>query len=372
MDTTVSLLRGRGIEVDVFTGDDVPSMRRTPLGYIDSRRARRALKARLDRFRPDVVHLHNFYHLLSPGILETIAAHRQHHPVRVIMTAHDFHLVCPSSGMLHVRRGDPRPADADRLGDTGYLLTRRWDERGMTHSMLKLAQHIWNYRLHRRRGIIDCVICPSRFLEGVLSKFDLPTVFVPHPVPEPHRGDGRPTGELRLVFAGRVGPEKGLVTLLEALPAAFPGRLTIVGDGPQLERCRAVTRRRGLEAIVELTGRLSHDDTMAVVGRSHVLVLPSVCYENHPLSLLEALAAGTNILVSDLGGMREIVADAGVGFVFDPRDPRSLRQALARIVDAFRDGTLNGFDVSGFLRQRGTEAYVDRLVETFGRETGRV
>ena len=370
MDTTVSLLRDRGVDVELFTGDDVPAMRRTPLGYLDSSRARRALATRLERFDPDVVHLHNFYHLLSPGILQTISVHRRRRPLRVVMTAHDYHLVCPSSGLLHVCNGSLRSADVDRLGDATYLLTRRWDERGMAHSMLKLAQHVWNYRMHRRREVIDCVICPSRFLEGVFARNGLPTLWLPNPAPAGRRSGPRPADAVRLVFTGRVGPEKGVAEFLETLPADFPGGFTIVGDGPQLARCRAVVQRRGLDSIVEFTGRLPHDEALAVVARSHVLVLPSLCVENHPMSLLEALAAGTNILASNLGGMREIVETAGVGFVFDPHDPPDLCRALDRVVAAFREGTLNDFDASAFLQERGEQAYVDRLVEAFGREPG--
>lgn len=368
MDTTTTLLRNRGIDVDVFTGDDVPALRRTPLGYLDSSRARRALASRLARFDPDVVHLHNFYHLLSPGILQTISTRRRRRPLRVVMTAHDYHLVCPNSGLFHVRRGSLRCADADRLGNAMYLLTRRWDERGMTHSMLKLAQHFWNYRVHRRRKVIDCVICPSRYLQEVFARHGLPTLLLPHPAPVRRRAESRPSDALRLVFAGRVDREKGVAEFLETLPADFPGSVTVVGDGPQLARCRAIVRRRGLVPIVEFTGRLSHDEAVAVVGRNHVLILPSLLVENHPMSLLEALAAGTNILVSNLGGMREIVESAGVGFVFDPLDPSDLCRALDRVVAAFREGTLNDFDVSAFLGQRGEQAYVDRLVEAFGHE----
>jgi len=153
MDTTSSLLRDRGIDVELFTGDDVPAMRRTPLGYLDSSRARQALATRLESFDPDVVHLHNFYHLLSPGILQTISVRRRRRPLRVVRTAHDYHLVCPNSGLLHVYHGSLRCADVDRLGDATYLLTRRWDDRGRTHSMLKLPQHFWNYRVHRRRKV---------------------------------------------------------------------------------------------------------------------------------------------------------------------------------------------------------------------------
>lgn len=362
MDATVRLLRERGLEADTFTADDVPGLRRTPRSYIDSPAARRALARRLAELRPDVVHLHNYYHLLSPGILAALSAYR---PLRVVMTAHDYHLVCPNAGLFSVRRGAPRPADERRLASLGYVLGRRWDARGLAHSLLKTAQHVWNYRVLRRRRVIDCLLCPSRYLQGIAARHGLPARFVPHPAPRPMPGRAgpRPQDALHLVFAGRVEPEKGLVEFLEALPAGFAGRLTIVGDGSRVERCRAVCRARGLAA--RFTGQVSRDEAMSVIARGHVLVLPSLLAENHPMVLVEALALGTNILVCDLGGMREIVEDAGVGFRFTAGDPEGLALALSRVEAAFRDGSLNRFDASGFLGDRSEHLYTERLLAAY-------
>ena len=169
-----------------------------------------------------------------------------------------------------------------------------------------------------------------------------------------------------MVFAGRIEREKGVVELLEHWPAAFGGRLTIVGDGSLLGRCRAVCERRKLEDRVEFTGHVPNDRARSIIERSHVVVLPSLWVENHPVSLLEALAGGTNILVSNLGGMREIVEESGTGFVFDPDDPASLAAALNRITERFRQGTLNEFDASAFLADRSPDRYLQRVLDAYG------
>ena len=365
METTVSLLRAAGIDVEVFTSDDVESVRPTPLSYIDSRRCGRALARVMARFRPDVVHLHNFYHVLSPGILAVVGVYRRDHRLRVVMTAHDYHLACPNAGLFHVRRGRYHHADVDHLQSLAYLLSRRWDERSVGYSLLKTLQHLWNYRVHDRRRVIDCILCPSRFLRDVVSRLGLATALVPYPIPDVRQNAARPTDELELVFAGRVEREKGVAEFLELMPADFSGRLTIVGEGSQLKRCRAVCRHRGLESRVDFAGRLPRADVLELIGRSHVLVLPSLWVENHPMSLLEALACGTSILVSDLGGMREIVDDSGVGFTFAPGDAAGLAASLEQISEAFRAGTLNGFDASAFLDARSESRYLDAILATY-------
>jgi glycogen(starch) synthase len=200
----------------------------------------------------------------------------------------------------------------------------------------------------------------------VVSRLGLTTALVPYPVPEVNRSAARPTDELQLVFAGRVEREKGVAEFLERMPADFSGRLTIVGEGEQLKRCRAVCRQRHLESRVVFTGRLPHAETLAIIARSHVLVLPSLWVENHPMSLLDALACGTNILTSDLGGMREIVDDSGIGFTFAPGDSAGLAASLDRISQAHRDDTLNRSDASAFLEARSEPRYLDALLAAYG------
>lgn len=365
IEMTMALLRSRGIEVDLFTADDVKGHRRTPLSYIESGVCKKALAERLATYQPDVVHLHNFYHELSPGILAVLDSYRNQHSARIVMTAHDHHLVCPNSGMCHYRRGKMRPAEASRLASIAYLLTNRWDERSIAHSLLKLLQHVWNYRIHKRRRVIDSVLCPSRYLKSMLDTVGLPTKLLPLPAPHPTGASSKPDGPLRMVFSGRVEPEKGLAEFLESLPESFPGQLTVVGEGADLDRCRDICSRRGIQQRVEFVGRRPHDETMSIVGASHLLILGSRCAENYPMSVLEALSLGTNVLVSNFGGTKEIVETSGVGFMFDPFAPGSVESSLDDVAAIFDRGELNQFDVSAFLSERTEERYVQGLLDVY-------
>ena len=359
-------LAARGHEVLVFTSEDVPGYRRTPLGYVDSRACRHALEAKLNQFIPEVVHLHNFYHELSPGILATLRAWKNRTGGRVVMTVHDFHIVCPNAGMRYFRGGKPRIAALDRRLTLGQILGRRWDHRGFGYSALKILQHVWNYRLLKRRRVIDLFISPSRFLKSMLECNGLTVVWLPNPAPAPaiHKPERSPD-ELHLAFVGRVEPEKGLAEFLAALPANFPGRLEIVGDGSALAACREVVSDRKLEHCVEFVGIVDRDEALRRIARAQVVVLPSRCPENSPVSLVEALACGTSILTSDMPGGKEIVSDSGVGETFDIDNPDDLVRALSKIVADFKRGTLNKFDVTDFLQQRDEQNFIDRIIELY-------
>lgn len=371
---TIDLLRSRGIDTQLFTIDDVADSRLTPLRYLNSRPARTALRQRLGEFQPEVIHLHNFYHVLSPGILREIGAWKLTNRCCVVMTAHDYHLVCPNSGGMWCRgparsaanrRPIMHPIDIARVHSPAYVLTRRWDHRSLSHSMLKVIQHGWNYWLIDARRVIDTVICPSRFMERLVRHAGLRTNFLPHPAPAVEPAHHARYGPLRLVFAGRVEPEKGLREFLQILPGDFVGMLTIIGEGSELDRCRMIVDARGMNHQVEFLGRLPHAQTLAIIARCHSLVLPSLCLENYPLSVIEALATGTNILVCNHGGMKEIVDELGVGFTFTPMDEASLAQAIRGIERAHSDGSLNAFDVRTALSVHNADAHLNSLLNVY-------
>lgn len=365
MGRTVQLLRSAGWDVRTFTNSDLPDKRMTAKRYVSNGVATSALRRLLDEFRPHIVHLHNYYHHLSPGILSVLRRDKRRRGTRVLMTAHDFHLVCPNSGGNWFQ-GRLHLVDPDRMSSWRYLLTHRWDHRGRMYSWLKLAQFTWHYRLGRdARRVIDLVLCPSRFMQSMVDRIGLPTVHAPLPNPEP-TGDRPPrSATLTYVFAGRVEPEKGIVDFLRLMPVHFAGRLLIVGDGSDRSSAEAVVKERGLSDRVDFLGRRPHADTLTIIASANVAVLPSLYFENYPLSLIEALSAGTNLLVSDVGGMKEIVADSGVGRCFTPGDADGIAAAMDHIAAAHSTGTLNAFDASAFLDARTPAAYVSSLERAY-------
>lgn len=370
MARTLALLRAAGWDARPFTRADLPDQRLSPLRYLNNRVARRALRRALAEFQPDVVHLHNYYHLLSPGVLVDLDRYKAAAGARVVMTAHDYHLVCPNSGATWYRGVEPVPADLDRLRSCCYLLGHRWDRRGRPHSALKLLQHVWHYRRTDRRTVIDLILCPSRFMQAAVARLGRPTVWLPNPNPPALPAKVKRPDELTFVFAGRVEPEKGLVRFLELLPHDFGDRLLVVGDGLERPTAQRVVTRRGLGDQVAFLGRRPHSETLGIIAAAHVLVLPSRWDENYPLSLIEALAVGTNLLLADRGGMREIVEDAGVGYRFAPDDAAGLADRLQTIRAAHAAGALNGFDATAFLAGRDEAAYLDGVVQAYEGRAG--
>ena len=205
-------------------------------------------------------------------------------------------------------------------------------------------------------------------MQSAIEHSGRPTVHLPYPNPPVDMKRATRPSELTLIFAGRIEPEKGLVEFLKMLPVDFDGRFLVVGDGVDRTAAESIVQQRGFATRIEFLGRRPHAETMTLIAGAHVLVLPSRWYENYPLSMLEAIALGTNLLAADRGGMREIVDDAGVGFRFTPDDPASVAEQLERIATAHAAGTLNRFDASDFLTSRSEAAYIERLLQAYAGE----
>lgn len=360
----MDFLLDAGQDVDRFVGTHHPAAPTGPLAYIANKDACRNLRERLELFRPDVVHVHNFYHVLSPAILGELKRwKKQGSNRRVVMTAHDFHLVCPNPGFNRFKGSSPDPLPDSTSVPIGLLrlLTTKWDHRGWMHSWLRVAQHIWNYRLLRRHRVIDRVLAPSELLSHTLRRARIPAVHLPNPAPEVAGSrDVRPNDRLHLVFVGRLEPEKGLLEFLRHVPTEPRFRMSVVGDGTERTAIERLSTQRQL-ALTQ-RGRVPHDEAMLAIAHAHVLVLPSLCHENAPLVLLEALSLGTNILVNDRGGMREMVEEAGVGWRANMLDASSVEQALRSIEAARKAGTLNSFKRPKMLDLRSAKRWVPHLL----------
>jgi len=265
----------------------------------------------------------------------------------------------------------------DHLHDQAKLVAgralwlTRWDERSWAHSVLKAAQHAWNYQWHRRWRCLDAVICASAFLERSLRATGVPCVRIPDPLPDviPPRTIEPDRSNLRLVFCGRVEPEKGLAPFVKSVAGIEGWTLAVVGDGRELDRVRAVVTACGLDDRVVFHGRVSSRAAVEHIARADVLVLPSHCSENAPASMFEALACGTGLLVGNLGGMPEIVEESGVGLVFDPFDDTSTRLGLERAIETHLGGGVT-IDATAYLASRSIEKYLDRLELLYTGGTG--
>ncbi len=239
--------------------------------------------------RPDIVHLHNPYPLVSPSIV--LAAHA--YGVPVVQTVHNYRHVCASA--MYFRDGVP--CHECRGRSFAFPAVRHGCYRGSRAQSLVMATTL---AVHRSTWLsVDRFLAPTSAIAAHLKSYGVPATRVtvrPHAVADP--GSFEPGGE-GVLFAGRLSPEKGLGLLLDSWSPAL-GTLRVAGDGPM----------RSLVAPYWL-GQLDRAGVAAAIRASALVVVPSLAPDVHPTVVIEALAQGRPVLGTRLGGIPDLVGDAG-------------------------------------------------------------
>jgi glycosyltransferase involved in cell wall biosynthesis len=283
--------------------------------------ARRRLDELIRREKPDLAHLHNIHHQISPSILPVL----RRHGLPVVMTLHDLKLACPVYTCLS--RG--RVCVRCRGGRFHHCILQKCSKDSLGKSVLAAAERTLHRRILRGERRIDLFLSPSRFLAAKLRQMGVPGRFehLPHFVDTASiRPELEPPATPSMVYFGRLDRIKGLRTLLRAA-AGLPWPLTIIGDGemrPELERAaHAAPAGR-----IILRPHLEAEELRAAVRSASFAVLPSEWYENFPLSVVESFALGKPVVGARIGGIPELVRDGETGQLFAPGDAASLRSAL--------------------------------------------
>ncbi len=285
--------------------------------------ARRGIGEVLDDFAPDIVHLNNIYHQLSPSILRPIAKRG----IPAVLTLHDYKLACPTYQFL----ADGEICEACIGGHFSHAIRKRCNRGSLAASIASATE----LAVHTRFGAydsIDLFLCPSVFLSTQMERANVYPDRLRHNPnfvdlgkiePAQRPGDG-------IVFAGRLSHEKGVDVLIDAA-AALGEELHIAGSGPDA----AVLEERAASAGAKVTfhGRLATDELHELMRRSRVSVLPARWYENQPLSVLESYGCAVPVIASDLGGLPEIVVPGVTGDLVPPNDFDSLAAALKPYVE---------------------------------------
>jgi glycosyltransferase involved in cell wall biosynthesis len=287
-----------------------------------SGQARRRLAALVDEARPDVAHLHNVYHHISPAIIPLLARRG----VPVVLTTHDLKLACPAYQML----SDGEVCQRCRDGGLRQVVRHRCLKGSLALSSLVFVES----GLHRALGTyarhVDRFVTPSRFYLRLFAEWGFDPekfVHVPNAVDvDAFEADPRPGRHV--VYAGRLAPEKGVHTLLRAA-AASATPVLVLGTGP----AEADLRRVAAEAGTDVTwgGHRSGGALHDAIRSARATVLPSEWFENAPMSILESYALGTPVVGARIGGIEELVRDGETGRTFPSGDVDALAAVLREL-----------------------------------------
>ncbi|MET8252364.1 glycosyltransferase [Micromonospora sp. NPDC005197] len=308
VDSEIAQLTAAGVEVLPFirSSDEIPSMSKAakallPISPIWAPRAQQDLSRLITEHRPDVLHLHNPYPLISPWVVRT--AHR--HGVPVVQTVHNYRQVC-SSG-IYFRDGVICQDCKGRALGVPAIKHRCYRDSTAQSALMAttLAVHRGTWRS------VDRFIALTTAIADHLHDYGIPDdriVVKPNAVPDPGRpaplGDG-------FLYMARLSPEKGVDLLLDAWrrhPVGTLGTLRVAGDGELRPLVEAAAAER---PDVVYLGQLDRAGVRAAVEASAVVIAASMWHDVLPTVIIEALASGRPVLGTALGGIPYLVgADA--------------------------------------------------------------
>ena len=287
----------------------------------------RQLEEQILDFQPDVIHVHNFFYVASPGIFVVAARHQ----VPVVLTLHNYRLIC--AGALLLRNGLP----------CELCVHQQFPLHGVIHgcfggSPLKSAQLTLMTGIHKMLGTFRNKIAKyitltsfaqQKILDSSLQVTENQVVVKPNSVADRGFAEGATRQEFFL-FVGRLSEEKGIRVLLNAAENQ-PFKLEIIGEG-EPEMNEFVKEVAATHPNITFHGFQQQDFILEKLKNCLALVFPSVWYEGLPMTILEAFSTGTPVIASDQQNLNRIVTDQQTGLLFRTGNPESLAQTLRFLV----------------------------------------
>ena len=333
-----SELAASGVEVICLDQPDLVGHRSKIAGALQgiwNSTAERALRDLLRTLPPErtVVHVHGWAKALSPSIARPIADSK----LPAVYTIHEYFLFCPNGGFYNYKTRET--CQLEPLGMACW--STNCDSRNYARKLWRNVRLTIAHRVAGLREIFSDFVCISELQREIVESFvpDHARIHsISNPIAVGNLGPKADPTSGDFVFAGRLSPEKGCFLFAEAARKA--GIVPVfVGDGP----IAGELRKRFPEAVI--TGWQKPHDARAAMRAARALVFPSLWYEGQPLTVLEAKAMGTPVIVSDVCAGREAVEDRVTGLWFKSGDVDALARALTLLKD---DRTVREMSVASY------------------------
>lgn len=330
VDEEIQLLQQNGVQVvkyfisnDEIKIDGLVSKVKLGLNTIWSKTQYNKLKNIIISEKPDVVHFHNTFPLLSPSVYYACS----NLGVPVVQTLHNYRLVCPGAMLLRDSKICEKCIDSSLVNSIKYGCYRNSRVQTMPLSAMLYTHRFldtWNKR-------VDKYIALTDFAKGKFEQvgFDAKKITVkPNFIQQ--NSNSILEKDDSVVFVGRISKEKGLHLLLEAwskMGTELNIKLKVIGDGPHR---KTLEDKYSHLKNINFLGKLNSTDVLTYMSRAKYIIVPSVWYEGFPMTIVEAYSVNTPVISSNIGSLKEVVIDEVTGFHFENNNVNDLGTVLKK------------------------------------------
>ncbi len=288
--------------------------------------AKRRLRSLIEDTKPDIAHVRNVYHQLSPSVLSVL----KKMGIPSVLTVADYKMICPNYDMFY--KG--KVCEACKKGRFYHAVMKRCVRNSFAASgLLAIESTLHRFVLDSYKRNIDLFIAPSKFVRQKLVEAGFSEDQIVH---LPHFCDSSkyiPSYESDnyLVFFGRLDHRKGLLTLIKAM-RRLPTKLVIVGDGPEKSNLERYIEAEDISNVF-LVGYKSGEDLKSIIYRARFSILPSESNETFGHTVLESFACGKPVIASKIGALPELIREGENGHLFEPGNVGDLASKISDCIE---------------------------------------
>ena len=326
-----------------------------PFKIIYSREANKKIGEVIDKFQPDIVHMNNINFQLTPSIIYAVKKRN----IPLVQTVHDYQMICPNH--LLYSFSEAKPCDRCIKGSKWNCFKHSCIHGSKVKSLLGVIEAKL-YSFLKTYQKVDLYVCPSKFLEGKLLNaselYSGKTFTIHNFIERKHVPTQRECKEPYVVFVGRLSKEKGVELLAETAKLLPNQRFVVAGNGPDDACLKGISN-------VDLKGFLTGTELVDLMANAKLLLAPSVCYENCPLSILEAHSMGVPVVTMNSGGMAELVEDGTTGGLATEPTAEVIAETIRKCLDDKNYQTLktNSEQISASIM--GVREYCEILIQKY-------
>jgi glycosyltransferase involved in cell wall biosynthesis len=291
---------------------------------IYSHEAREKINDLIRQEKPDVAHVQNIHHHITPSIFSVLKENN----IPIIWTLHDYTIICPNTSFL--ANGEIcEKCKKRKYFWPSIIKCKKNSFAASSMAAIETTAHV----ALKFYSQVDFFISPSKFLKNKLIEYGIEREKIIHLNNFTSFTDNMSneidTKDKYFMYLGRLSEEKGIKTLIDAAVKVFDNgnvekeglnnyTLKIIGDGPLMDEMVSYVKARGVEGNIEFLGHKGHEEAMGILKGSKFLVIPSEWYENYPYSVLESFALAKPVIGARIGGIPELVKNWETGLLFEP------------------------------------------------------